>query len=62
VTGTVPTTDGLDPAPAAAPTAAASPFVVVGGDAALCEGDVCAVPTAPDAPGGVLPLAAPPAT
>jgi hypothetical protein len=42
VTGTVPTTDGLDPA--------------------LCEGDVCAVPTAPDAPGGVLPLAAPPAT
>jgi hypothetical protein len=58
-------TDGLDPAPAAARTAAASPFVVVGGDAALCEGDLCAVPTAPDAPdapGGVLPLAAPPAT
>ncbi|PFG42981.1 hypothetical protein ATJ88_1658 [Isoptericola jiangsuensis] len=54
---TAPDTARTDPVPAAAATVPTSPFVVVGGDAALCEGDVCAVP---GAPGTDVPLATPP--
>jgi hypothetical protein len=50
-----------EPAPASTVVAplAAAPFVVVGGDAAFCEGDVCTVPTPP---AGAVPLATPPTT
>jgi hypothetical protein len=50
--------DGATAPPATTPPATQA-FVVVGGDAAFCEGDVC---TAPTTPADAAPLAKPPTT